>query len=48
MFYLILFIVFAVYVFAFVLAKALGSMSKLENEDGTFIFQPPNKTPLLY
>lgn len=49
-FYLILFIVFVGYIFAFVLAKSRGSMSRLENEDGLFIFQPPlrsNKTPLL-
>jgi len=50
-FYLILSTVLAVYIFAFVLAKASSSMSRLESEDGTFIFQspqPPNKTPLLY
>jgi len=51
-FYLILSIAVAVYVavyvFAFVLVKSLSSMSRLESEDGTFIFQSPNKTPLLY
>lgn len=37
MFYLILFIVFVGYVFAFVLAKSRGSISRLEYEDGSFI-----------